>query len=75
MLALVPVKDVIQLDTFRNSDISFGPGEDIGIVAESAYGARILDWFREHGIAASIEGADDAYFGNVERALHRTKVC
>ena len=71
MLDLVPVKDVIQLDTFRNSDISFGPGEDIGIAAESTYGAKILDWFRERGIAASIEGADDAYFGTVERTLHR----
>jgi hypothetical protein len=71
MLDLVPVKDVIQLDTFRNSDISFGPGESIGIVAESTYGVKILGWFRERGIAASIEGADDAYFGSVERALHR----
>jgi hypothetical protein len=71
MLDLVPVKNAIQLDTFRNTDISFGPGENIGIVAESTYGAKILDWFSERGIEPSIEGADDAYFGKLERALHR----
>jgi hypothetical protein len=71
MLDLVPVKDAIQLDTFRNSDISFGPGENIGIVAETTYGTKILDWFSERGIVTSIEGADDAYFGKLERALHR----
>jgi len=48
---------VIQLDTFRNTDISFGPGEDIGIVAETTYGAKILDWFYQRGIVPSIEGA------------------
>lgn len=71
LLDLVPVKEVIQLDTFRNTDISFGPGEDIGIVAETTYGAKILDWFYQRGIVPSIEGADDAYFGILERALHR----
>jgi hypothetical protein len=71
MLDLVPVQDAIQLDTFRNTDISFGPGENIGIVAESTYGAKILDWFSDRGIVPSIEGADDAYFGKLERALHR----
>jgi hypothetical protein len=71
LLDLVPVRDAIQLDTFRNTDISFGPGENIGIVAETTYGGKILDWFSARGIAPSIEGADDAYFGKLERSLHR----
>ena len=71
MLETVPVKETIQLDTFQNTDISVGPDENIGIVAETTYGGKILDWFNERGIIPSTEGPQDAYFGKLEQVLHR----
>jgi hypothetical protein len=67
----VPVKEAIRLDTFRNCDISLGPGEDIGIVSETVYGGKILDWFTEHSIVPSTEGPVDAYYGKSEGVQHR----
>ena len=70
-LNAVPVAEGIRLDTFRNCDISLGPGEDIGIVSETVYGARILDWFTERGIVPLTEGPVDAYYGKLEGVQHR----
>jgi hypothetical protein len=67
----VPVKEGIRLDTFRTCDISVGPGEDIGIVSETVYGGKILDWFIQRGIAPLTEGPVDAYFGKLEGMQHR----
>lgn len=71
MMSAVPVEKVIGLDTFRNADISFGPGEDIGAAAEAAYGGKILDWLAERDLKATIEGPEDAFFGKVEHILWR----
>ena len=70
-LDTVPVSEGIRLDTFRNCDISVGPGEDIGIVSETVYGAKILDWFTERGIVPMTEGPVDAYYGKLEAVQHR----
>jgi hypothetical protein len=71
LLDTVPVSEGIRLDTFRNCDISVGPGEDIGIVSETVYGAKILDWFTERGIVPLTEGPVDAYYGKSEGVQHR----
>jgi Galactose mutarotase-like fold domain/Endo-alpha-N-acetylgalactosaminidase len=71
LLEIVPVSEGIRLDTFRNCDISVGPGEDIGIVSETVYGAKILDWFIERGILPLTEGPVDAYYGKLEGVQHR----
>jgi hypothetical protein len=71
LLNTVPVKEGIRLDTFRTCDISVGPGEDIGIVSETVYGGKILDWFIQRGIAPLTEGPVDAYFGKLEGMQHR----
>jgi hypothetical protein len=71
LLDTVPVSEGIRLDTFRNCDISVGPGEDIGIVSETVYGAKILDWFMEHSIVPLTEGPVDAYYGKLEGVQHR----
>jgi hypothetical protein len=70
-LDTVPVSEGIRLDTFRNCDISVGPGEDIGIVSETVYGGKILDWFTERGIVPLTEGPVDAYYGKSEGVQHR----
>jgi len=70
-LDTVPVSEGIRLDTFRNCDISVGPGEDIGIVSETVYGAKIIDWFTERGILPLTEGPVDAYYGKLEGVQHR----
>jgi len=70
-LDTVAVSEGIRLDTFRNCDISVGPGEDIGIVSETVYGAKILDWFTERGIVPMTEGPVDAYYGKLEAVQHR----
>ena len=67
----VPVSEGIRLDTFRNCDTSFGPGEDIGFVSETVYGGKILDWFTEHGIVPLTEGPVDGYYGKTEGVQHR----
>ena len=67
----VPVSEGIRLDTFRNCDISVGPGEDIGTVSETVYGAKILDWFMDRGIVPLTEGPVDAYYGKLEGVQHR----
>jgi hypothetical protein len=70
-LDTVPVSEGIRLDTFRNCDISVGPGEDIGFVSETVYGGKILDWFTERGIVPLTEGPVDAYYGKAEGVQHR----
>ena len=70
-LDTVPVSEGIRLDTFRNCDISVGPGEDIGFVSETVYGAKMLDWFAERGIVPLTEGPVDAYYGKAEGVQHR----
>jgi len=70
-LDTVPVSEGIRLDTFRTCDISVGPGEDIGIVSETVYGGKILDWFTGHGIVPMTEGPVDAYYGKLEAVQHR----
>jgi len=70
-LDTVPVSEGIRLDTFRNCDISVGPGEDIGFVSETVYGGKILDWFMERGIVPLTEGPVDAYYGKAEGVQHR----
>ncbi len=70
-LDTVPVSEGIRLDTFRNCDISVGPGEDIGIVSETVYGGKILDWFTGRGIVPMTEGPVDAYYGKLEAVQHR----
>jgi hypothetical protein len=70
-LDTVPVSEGIRLDTFRNCDISVGPGEDIGFVSETVYGEKILDWFAERGIVPLTEGPVDAYYGKAEGVQHR----
>ena len=70
-LHTVPVSGGVRLDTFRNCDISVGPGEDIGMVSETVYGAKILDWFTEHGIVPLTEGPVDAWYGKLEGVQHR----
>lgn len=67
----VSVSGGIRLDTFRNCDISVGPGEDIGIVSETVYGAKILDWFTAHDIVPLTEGPVDAWYGKLEAVQHR----
>jgi len=71
LLDTVPVAEGIRLDTFRTCDISVGPGEDIGIVSETVYGGKILDWFLARGIVPLTEGPVDAYYGKLEGVQHR----
>ena len=71
MMRIVPVKDLICLDTFRSDVISIGPGEDIGYGAEAQYGRAIIEWFHQLDIAVSIEGPEDGFFGKVDHILHR----
>lgn len=70
MLNLVPKTNSIQLDTFRPFSISFGPGEDIGIVDEVVSSTRIVEWFHEKGIAVSAEGPVDALYGVLDACYH-----
>ena len=70
-LDTVPVPEGVRLDTFRTCDISVGPGEDIGIVSETVYGAKIIDWFADRGIVPMTEGPVDAYYGKLEGVQHR----
>ena len=72
MLRLVPKTDSIQLDTFRPYSISFGPGEDIGLVDEVVSSARIVEWFHRHGIAISSEGPVDGLYGVLDANYHLT---
>lgn len=70
MLKLVPKTNSIQLDTFRPFDISFGPGEDIGVVDEVVASERIVKWFQARGIAVSSEGPVDALYGVLDGTYH-----
>jgi hypothetical protein len=70
MLNLVPKTNSIQLDTFRPFSISFGPGEDIGIVDEVVSSTRVVEWFHEKGIAVSSEGPVDALYGVLDACYH-----
>ena len=70
MLRLVPETNSIQLDTFRPYSISFGPGENIGLIDEVVNSARIVDWFHQHGIAVSSEGPVDALYGVLDANYH-----
>ncbi len=70
MLKLIPNTNSIQLDTFRPYSISFGPGEDIGLVDEVASSMRIVDWFHQKGIAVSAEGPVDALYGHLDAVYH-----
>jgi hypothetical protein len=70
MLAMVPRTNSIQLDTFRPFSISFAEGEDIGLVDEVVSSARIVDWFREKGIAVASEGPVDALYGILDACFH-----
>ena len=70
MLRLVPKTDSIQLDTFRPFSISFGPGENIGIIDEVVSSARIVEWFHQHGMAVSSEGPVDALYGILDANYH-----
>ena len=70
MLRLVPETDSIQLDTFRPFSISFGPGENIGLIDEVVSSARIVEWFHQHGMAVSSEGPVDALYGVLDANYH-----
>ena len=70
MLKAVPKTNSIQLDTFRPFSISFGPGENIGLVDEVVSSARIVEWFHQQGIAVSSEGPVDALYGVLDAIYH-----
>jgi hypothetical protein len=70
MLRLVPKTNSIQLDTFRPYSISFGPGENIGLVDEVVSSTRIVEWFHQHGIAVSSEGPVDGLYGVLDAVYH-----
>ena len=70
MLRLVPKTNSIQLDTFRPFSISFGPGENIGLIDEVVSSARIVEWFHQQGIAVSSEGPVDALYGVLDANYH-----
>ena len=69
-LNTVPKTNSIQLDTFRPFSISFGPGENIGMVDEAVSSARIVEWFHKRGIAVSSEGPVDALYGVLDATYH-----
>jgi len=70
MLRLVPKTNSIQLDTFRPYSISFGPGENIGLVDEVVNSTRIVEWFHQRGIAVSSEGPVDGLYGVLDAVYH-----
>ena len=70
MLKLVPKTNSIQLDTFRPFSISFGPGEDIGLVDEIVSSTQIVEWFHKKGIAVSSEGPVDGLYGVLDACYH-----
>jgi hypothetical protein len=70
MLKLVPQTNSIQLDTFRPFSLSFGPGEDIGLIDEVVSSVRIVQWFHERGMAVSSEGPVDALYGLLDANYH-----
>ena len=70
LLNTVPKTNSIQLDTFRPFNISFGPGENIGMVDEAVSSARIVEWFQKRGIAVSSEGPVDALYGVLDATYH-----
>ncbi len=69
-LNMVPKTNSVQLDTFRPFSISFGPGENIGMVDEAVSSARIVEWFHKRGIAVSSEGPVDALYGVLDATYH-----
>jgi Endo-alpha-N-acetylgalactosaminidase/Galactose mutarotase-like fold domain len=71
-LEAVPVEKAVHCDTFRYSNISFGPGEDIGMNDELELGCkRIVEWFAARGIDVSSEGPYDGFYGMLSWFLHR----
>lgn len=70
MLKLVPETNSIQLDTFRPFSISFGPGEEIGLVDEVVSSIRIVEWFHQKGLAVSSEGPVDGLYGVLDACYH-----
>ena len=70
MLDTVPKTNSVQLDTFRPFSISFGPGENIGMVEEAVSSAHIVEWFHQRGIAVSSEGPVDALYGVIDATYH-----
>jgi hypothetical protein len=70
MLAMVPKTNSIQLDTFRPFSISFGPGEEIGLIDEVVSSVRIVEWFHKRGLAVSSEGPVDALYGVLDAYYH-----
>jgi hypothetical protein len=69
-LNAVPKTNSIQLDTFRPYSISFGPGEDIGLIDEVVNSLRIVEWFHKNGLAVSAEGPVDALYGVLDAVYH-----
>ncbi|MGH9544895.1 MAG: endo-alpha-N-acetylgalactosaminidase family protein [Terriglobales bacterium] len=71
-LDTVPVEKAVHLDTFRYSNATFGPNEDIGLNDELVLGCEnIVKWFAERGIDVSSEGPYDGFYGVLSWFLHR----
>ena len=70
VLNAVPKTNSIQLDTFRPFNISFAPGDDIGLVDEAVSSTRIVEWFHKKGIAVASEGPVDALYGVLDAIYH-----
>jgi hypothetical protein len=74
-LDTAPVEKALHLDTFRYSNISFGPGESIGMNEELVLGCReIFKWFAARGIDVSSEGPYDGFYGTLSWFLHRQAI-
>ena len=74
-LETVPLAKSLHLDTFRYINISFGPGDYIGMNEELELGCkRIFKWFASKGIDITSEGPSDGFYGTLSWFLHRSAI-
>lgn len=69
-LDAVPVHKTVHLDTFRYSNESLAPGDEINLVEEMVACETIMDWFNARGIDVTSEAAYDGFFGRQSHVGH-----
>ena len=70
MLDTVPVEKTLHCDTFRYSNVSFTPGDFIGMNEELAVGTKeIFDWFARRGIDIGAESPYEGFYGTLSYFL------
>ena len=70
MLDTVPVEKTLHCDTFRYSNVSFAPGDFIGMNEELELGTKeIFDWFAQRGIDIGAESPYEGFYGTLSYFL------